>query len=662
MAMAMLAGPSVAASAPDCETLRPSHGITVAGKRPVTPEDLVRLRDIGPQGDLAGQNTSLGVSPDGRMIAFVMRQADPVRNRYCTGLFVVAANGHGEALRLDDGGDPIFGTIDYWGIKDYPTGVAIPITPKWSADARSIAYLRRLAGRTQVRIASVDASSARTIVAPTGDIDAFGWTKDGGLVVRARIDQAPAHEALRAEGITGWRYDQRFMPMAQLKPFPASTPRHAFWTYASDGTVTPSSENDREWLNDAKEKISDSEGGASVSVTRAPFPHRSSDLIYTGPDGDVVRCQAAACRGTVVDAWLEDDGSGVAFLSREGWADEMTAAYLWSPGEAPRRVWATTDLVTDCHLVRRELICLAESSLQPRRIGAFSLDTGRSRVVFDPNPEFAGIKLAPAERLHWRNARGLPVIGDLVLPLHNVPGQKSPLVVVQYITRGFLRGGTGDEYPIQAFAAAGFAVLSFQRPADVATLYADLPPEAAVAAQFRDWADRRSVHSALMTGIDLAISKGRIDQQRIGITGLSDGASTVQFALVNSTRFKAAALSTCCQDPKTQMLMTGPATARAFQGLGYPKSTENDPAFWAPYSVAMNASRVRTPVLMQLAEDEYLAGLETYTALEESGIATELYVFPDERHIKWQPAHRLAVYTRNLAWFTRWLKTPAKNN
>jgi len=660
--MAMLAGPSGAEAATDCETLRSPHMTAVGAKRPVTPEDLVRIRDIGPQGDRAGQDTSLGVSADGRMIAFVMRQADPVRNRYCTGLFVVAADGRGEARRLDDGGDPIFGTIDYWGIKDYPTGVPIPVTPKWSADARSIAYLRRLDGRTHVRIVSVASGGARTVAAPAGDIDAFAWTKDGGLVVRTRIDQAPAYEALRAEGLNGWRYDQRFMPMAQLKPFASSIPQHAFWTYAADGTLRASSEQDQERLDGVTGHWSDRNGSASVSVARAQFPQRSSNLVYIGPGGDTISCQAAACRGAIVDAWLEENGSGVAFLSREGWADEMTVAYLWSPGEAPRRVWATTDLITDCHLVRRELICLAESSLQPRRVVAFSLDTGQSRVVFDPNPEFVGIKLAPVERLHWRNARGLPVIGDLVLPLNHTPGQKAPLVVVQYITRGFLRGGTGDEYPIQAFAAAGFAVLSFQRPADVATLYADLPPEAAVAAQFRDWADRRSVHSALMTGLDLAISKGGIDEERIGITGLSDGASTVQFALVNSARFKAAALSTCCQDPKTQMLVTGPATARAFQGLGYPKSIEDNPAFWAPYSVALNASKIRTPVLMQLAEDEYLTGVETYTALEESGIATELYVFPDERHIKWQPAHRLAIYKRNLAWFTRWLKISSKNN
>src|SRR3546814_13128841 len=72
-------------------------------------------------------------------------------------------------------------------------------------------------------------------------------------------------------------------------------------------------------------------------------------------------------------------------------------------------------------------------------------------------------------RLRWINRFGLQAIGDLVIPDPSRPSKPYPLVVVQYDTRGFLRGGTGDEYPIQALAASGFAVLSVSRPLDYAT-------------------------------------------------------------------------------------------------------------------------------------------------------------------------------------------------
>src|SRR3546814_20505776 len=46
----------------------------------------------------------------------------------------------------------------------------------------------------------------------------------------------------------------------------------------------------------------------------------------------------------------------------------------------------------------------------------------------------------------------------------------------------------------------------------------------------------------------------------------------------------------------------------------------------------------------------------SHTALRQSGMPSDLFVFPDEDHIKSQPAHRLAVYRRNLDWFGFWLK------
>src|SRR3546814_17530678 len=70
-----------------------------------------------------------------------------------------------------------------------------------------------------------------------------------------------------------------------------------------------------------------------------------------------------------------------------------------------------------------------------------------------------------------------------------------------------------------------------------------------------------------------------------------------------------------------------------------------------PRSLAVNAERIDTPLLMQLADSEAMLALETFTALREHGQPVEMYVFPGELHNKWQPAHRLAVYTRNIDWF-----------
>jgi hypothetical protein len=56
-----------------------------------------------------------------------------------------------------------------------------------------------------------------------------------------------------------------------------------------------------------------------------------------------------------------------------------------------------------------------------------------------------------------------------------------------------------------------------------------------------------------------------------------------------------------------------------------------------------------------MSDDEYLSGLEALTALRRAGKPVDLYVFPDEHHVKRQPAHRAAIYRRAIDWFNFWL-------
>src|SRR3546814_12029444 len=69
---------------------------------------------------------------------------------------------------------------------------------------------------------------------------------------------------------------------------------------------------------------------------------------------------------------------------------------------------------------------------------------------------------------------------------------------------------------------------------------------------------------------------------------------------------------------------------------------------WDRMSLVRNAQRVRFPLLFEAADDEFRAAVESVTALREAGKPADLFVFPGEYHIKWQPAHRLAAYERGL--------------
>jgi hypothetical protein len=81
-----------------------------------------------------------------------------------------------------------------------------------------------------------------------------------------------------------------------------------------------------------------------------------------------------------------------------------------------------------------------------------------------------------------------------------------------------------------------------------------------------------------------------------------------------------------------------------------------DPSFWGPVSLRQNLDRIKTPILLQLSDDEYQFALEDFVSLREAGKPVEMVIFPDERHIKWQPSHRLAAYDRAVDWFAFWLQ------
>jgi dipeptidyl aminopeptidase/acylaminoacyl peptidase len=372
-------------------------------------------------------------------------------------------------------------------------------------------------------------------------------------------------------------------------------------------------------------------------------------------EGSIAACDAAACEGAF-DPWWMPGHRHVHFRRSEGWAEASSAIYDWDvTSGGVRRLYVTDDLLTSCTPDGKSVICLVDSSLEPRRLIRLDPASGKRETLFDPNPEFAHLALGKVERLHWRNAFGVESIADLVLPVGYRACEKYPMVVVQYDTRGFLRGGTDDEYPIQAFANRGYAVLSFSSPHS--------PPETRAARNFEEagrldlanFVNRRNIQSSLELGVRLAIDRGIADPRRIGITGLSDGSSTVEWALIHSSLFSAAAMSSCCWDP-TFTARVGPAAARHFLAEGYPGILGRDDPFWKDMSLEVNARRISTPILVNASEQELSQALETYTGLREAGVPIDMFVYPGEYHGRWQPAHRLATYRRSLDWFDYWLR------
>jgi len=635
--------------------------------RPVSAMDLAELTDIG-RSDPNESPSPFGVSPDGRRIAFVGRKGNPEANDYCQRLLVVPMDGHGTPREIDRGG--AFIRADFV-LRNFPammSGYAKVLTPRWSPDGARIAYLKRMSGRTQVWLVDATGTTpARQASACPDNVDDFAWAPDGAaLIVATRPGIRRQLDAIAHEARSGFLFDDRFAPQYEARPLPTGPfPFEYARLDLANGTTRAATADEIALLalpppagvpKGARAFTAGPQGMAAWIEPKEPEQLLSpTRLVFADARGRRHVCLERRCEGAM-RLWWSQDGRTLHALQRTGWARSQTGLLAWRVGEAaPRQVMVTNDALIGCAKPDAEIICARESTTRPRRLVAIDPMTGRERQIHNPNPDFAGLQLGTVERFRFRNAYGVESYADLVLPPNHHKGERHPLVVVQYISDGFLRGGTDDEFPIQALAGRGFAVLSFSRPDFVPAALQARTELAMRQANRDDWIDRRNVQSSLEIAIQRAIETGAVDPTRMGISGFSDGTSTVQWALINSALFKVAALGACCEDMQSYPLGSGPAFERFGRDMGYRFFEPGAAGFWKPMSLVLNADRVDTPILIQTGDSEYEDGLDVVAAYRLRGKPVELHVLENEAHFKWQPAHRLAIYQRSIEWFEFWL-------
>ncbi|MDB5576864.1 MAG: hypothetical protein JWR80_2040 [Bradyrhizobium sp.] len=629
----------------------------------LTARSLIELRDFGAPTVGIGGASPFSLSPDGRLAALILRRANVDSDDYCHGVVIVSLHGDAPPRLVDVGGEYIPLTHDLRGSADFTNGSPAMVTPLWSPDGRRLAYLRRELGINQLWIAPLDGGAAKEVSHFASDVAAFRWSGNDRIIASTRVALADARAAITSEGRRGFHFDRRFFPLIDIRPHAASTipfdeivirlgSRESAPADMTAPTVGP--DQPRGALLYAR-----SPDGAEAWTARADPAAPFADIaLHVVREGHHLACPAAICAAHIAGLWWL--GPDDLLFVRAGSGDNggRDAIYRWrlDRERSPSLVRSTTDALIGCQLSGQQLYCAHEGALSPRSLIVIDLRRGTSRTVFQPNPDFPAGGLGSVRRLVWTDAKGVITYGDLVLPPDHRAGQRHPMVVTQYESRGFLRGGTGDEVPIQLLASRGFAVLSTQRPgllpiAQTAHDFATMQH-----ANIAGFADRLQLASAVQAGVDAAIATGTVDERHLGLTGMSDGAVTAQFILSRPNRFQAAALSSCCDDPGAAMFAAGLGYRDDIIASGYPSPVAPDPAFWHGYSLAATLNAPPTPFLLQVADDEYRLALETFGTLQLRHVPVDMFVYPDEHHWKWHPAHRFAAYRRNIAWFDFWLR------
>lgn len=629
-----------------------------AAARPPTAEDLLALVELG------DYRSGLSISPDGQTLAVFARETRVRENDYRYRLLVMPSMG-GSPREIADAGDIILRDTPHG-----PTGAAADRAPVWSPDGRYLAYMAERDGRAELWRASPDGAPAQLLVDGPGEVLRFVWLDETNLVVETAAPRDGLSAASSRAATYGFHPGDFFTPYASLTPHVTVDPaRVQLVVNAATRAERAASPEESERLNVrprhpappnaiAHDRTSDAVAWIAPRIAgdRASTP--ALGLYYAGVEGrDVMMCDDPACSGRMLGAWIF--GDRIVFRRMEGHGGGLTALYAWDwRANTVRRIRREDEELFGCGRAVARLVCLQEDPVQPRRIVSIDVDTGDLVQLYDPNPDWRAFDQPRIETIEVNDAYGNASFAHLVFPANYRAGRRYPVVVVQYRSRGFLRGGVGGEYPILPLAGRGYFVLSVDRPewrgAEASLPQAELDQRTAL-----DNSENLMKQSALEAMLAELDRRGLSDPRRVGITGLSDGAETLYWAITNSDLFAAAVAST--QPTDTTAWTLG---SRAFrqsllsEGMRGPSADGDDPwaAWWARNTTVLHAERIRAPLLMNLAESEAIMGFPLATRLEELNRPVDTYVYPGAYHIKWRPAQLLAAQTRAMDWLDFWLR------
>jgi hypothetical protein len=283
----------------------------------------------------------------------------------------------------------------------------------------------------------------------------------------------------------------------------------------------------------------------------------------------------------------------------------------------------------------------------PPTLVATNTDSGKSRIVFDPNPQLKHIALGEPELYSWKDDRGREWEAILYKPLGFRKGVRYPLVIQNHgfsVDRFVPSGGFPSADIAQELASAGIMVVHLRDCAG-----RDTPMEG----------------PCNVEGYESIVAKlsreGLIDPERVGIIGFSRTVFYTLEALTTSTiHFRAASVTDGLNLGYFNYLLDiGPNSGGKNEQAGMIGASPTGAGLvqWLKASPVFNMDKVTTPLRVVATRDAGLLQMwEPYALLEELHKPVDLVILNTKEHIVTDPSVRLAAQEGNLDWFRFWLQ------
>jgi dipeptidyl aminopeptidase/acylaminoacyl peptidase len=626
----------------------------------VTSKDLLLLREIH----------GCSISPDGQWVAFVVGQANHERNGYRSGLFLVRTSGVEAPASLGTAGLPHWTNLNEWDSEQ----------PQWSQNSHMIFYRTRMKREETWQVWRWDANTRirKPLTHVPGNIAKYALDSSGEKIVM-KVELATNSAADKQRSEQGILYNDQMTPWegmpSLLKTIRTAERKSEVWVHelrtgierlATEAEKQSLEPDLHEWQAaydraspSASEKCQiekvslapDNENAAVMCAYDEAEPSGIMRWKFILMSRDGQRRQELAPESIrVTDYWWGRDGSHLYFVSSQwdGRPGRMRVVDIES-GRV-RDLFESTQVLREFSMdgAARWIACTRETNVTPPELVVIDPRTGTQRKLADLNSEFRHIKLGSVERVSGVNHFGEEWFGQLVKPPRYEEGRRYPLIVTLYRSGDyFLIGATGNENPIQVYAASGFVVLSFCIGRNRLRKNGDFED------YLLNWA---SPAASLEMAVRSLVERGIVDANKVGLAGLSRGADILEYTISHSQAFQAAIESgPAARDPYF-FYMAGGVWHVLFAKWGLGGWPEGDSKKnWSRLAASLNVDRIETPLLMNSPDSEFIGNLALYTSLEQLHKPVELYIHTNELHIKNQPKHRYEIYERNVDWFRFWL-------
>jgi dipeptidyl aminopeptidase/acylaminoacyl peptidase len=676
----LLVLPLALASVSASQTARAGASAQAGVARALTPADTVAIRTIG----------DFAVAPDGASILFTMLRAAPQTNRLDT-ILMLLKTGQGA-----------------------PTELRLPATSvsaiRWAPDSKRFAFFATDPGAGQVGLYVMDVTApeatayglkrictydrGNSFISKAGN--ALSWSPDGTKLAFAGTTEPAPRLGPDPVVVTRLQYktrtslsDNRRSHIFVVAATERSTPKPL--------TVGEFDNHSIDWRGDGSEIVFLSNRevdpdanlnydiyavnvstGALRQVTKTPGVEMDP---VVSPDGKSIAYLATTRPLTTIDSVAEDAhvfvvpfaGGEPRELNRA--LDRRSASPAWAPdsasvfftasdhgrsliyrvpaaGGASKPLFEKNAQIAGLSVARDgTLVFGMTDAVIPRELFRLPPGAGQPAQLTRLNADLvAQWKLVKPETIAFKSFDGTEIQGWLY-PALDARGKTPMILDIHGGPHGAFGYGFNPEF--QLYASRGYAVLAVNPRGSSG--YGQAFSDGCV----NDWGG--ADYKDLMAGVDAVLkTHPSLDGDRLGVTGGSYGGFMTNWAITQTTRFKAAASIASVSN-----LISFYATS-LYQDLvhaefnGFPWDGANFETLWK-WSPVAHVKSVTTPTLFLHGEQDNDVHItqaeEMYTALRRRGIEAAFVRYPREGHGFREPRHRVDAMTRAVEWMDRFLMT-----